>query len=336
MNGEVVKTEADIVIVGSGPAGLSAATAAKAQGARRVIIIERLPYLGGILPQCIHSGFGARIFDEELTGPAYAAKLIKSAEEAGGEFMTDAFVSEIIPRSSQDPGEIKPSSGSSPHLVARVFSPKNRGITEITSGAIILATGCRERPIGSLSSPAAVTGTRPSGVFTAGTAQRMINLGGYRMGKRAVVLGSGDIGLIVSRRLALTGTEVIAVLEQSKHCGGMVRNRKQCLDAYGIPLLTRHTITMLHGNARLDAVSVAALDDQGTPIPGSEHRIECDTLIVSVGLIPETDLLTDYREKYGETPRNVFVCGNAHKIRNMADDIADDGMRIGMQAAALI
>jgi thioredoxin reductase len=345
--------EADIVIVGSGPAGLSAAVAAKQQGAGRVLVVERLPKPGGLLPQCIHNGFGARLFGSELTGPVYAEKLIETAVAEGVEFLTDAFVSAILPEHKQNVPLCKLHKQNVPlcklhkqnvplcksehgKLWVRVFSPKYGGVTEITAGAVILATGCRERPIGSLSAPVAVTGTRPSGVFTAGTAQRMINLGGYRVGNRAVILGSGDIGLIVARRLALTGTEVLAVLEQADRCGGMARNRRQCLDAFDIPLLTRHTITALHGNARLEAVSVLALDDRGAPVPGTETLFECDTLIVSVGLIPETDLLLDYREKYGQEPKGVFVCGNARKIRQMADDIADDGTRAGERAASYL
>jgi thioredoxin reductase len=325
--------EADVVIVGSGPAGLSAAVAAKRQGAGRVLVVERLPEPGGLLPQCIHSGFGARLFGTELTGPVYAEKLIQTARDAGAEFMTDAFVSAILPLYKQNFPLCKHEHD---RLRVRVFSPKCAGLLEITAGAVILATGCRERPIGSLSAPFAVTGTRPSGVFTAGTAQRMINIGGCRVGNRAVVLGSGDIGLIVSRRLALICTEVLAVVEQADRCGGMERNRRQCLDAFGIPLLTRHTITALHGNARLEAVSVTALDAQGAPVPGSESLFACDTLIVSVGLLPETDLLLDYCEKYGREPNGVFVCGNAREIRQMADDIAEDGTRAGECAASYL
>jgi thioredoxin reductase len=374
-----VEVDADVVIVGSGPAGLSAAVAAKRQGAGRVLVVERLPEPGGLLPQCIHNGFGARLFGAELTGPEYAEKLIQAAETAGVEFLTDAFVSAILPEHKQRVTSLHSSGRDAPCAVrfssaalvpatpvkaaekrqnvplctlhkqnvplckrergklgVRVFSPKFAGVGEITAGAVILATGCRERPIGSLSVPVSITGTRPSGVFTAGTAQRMINLGGYRVGNRAVILGSGDIGLIVARRLALTGTEVMAVLEQADRCGGMARNRRQCLDAFDIPLMTRHTIIALHGNARLEAVSVAALDDQGAPVPGTETLFECDTLIVSVGLLPETDLLLDYREKYGQEPKGVFVCGNARKIRQMADDIAEDGTRAGARAASYL
>jgi thioredoxin reductase len=363
---------ADVVIIGSGPAGLSAAVAAKRQGAGRVLVVERLPEPGGLLPQCIHNGFGARLFGTELTGPEYAEKLIQTAVAEGVEFLTDAFVSAILPEHKQRATSLHSSGRDAPCAVrfssaakaaekrqnvplcklhkqnvplckrergklgVRVFSPKFAGVGEITAGAVILATGCRERSIGSLSAPVAVTGTRPSGVFTAGTAQRMMNRGGYRVGNRAVILGSGDIGLIVARRLALTGAEVLAVLEQADRCGGMARNRRQCLDAFGIPLLTRHTITALHGNARLEAVSAIALDDQGAPVPGTETLFECDTLIVSVGLLPETDLLLDYREKYGQDPKGVFVCGNARKIRQMADDIAEDGTRAGERAASYL
>jgi thioredoxin reductase len=321
---------ADIVVIGSGPAGLSAAIAAKAKGAKHVIVVERLQEIGGLLPQCIHKGFGMRMFGEELTGPEYARRLIQLAESVGVEFLTDAFVS-VIAGSSRNPEA----------FTVHVLSPKFGSPISIESRAVILATGCRERPLGSISAPTTVTGTRPSGVFTAGTAQRMINIGGYRMGKRAVVLGSGDIGLIVARRLALTGTEVVAAYELSDSCGGMAKNRKQCLDAFNIPLVTKHTITELHGDARLEAVSVTAVDENDTPIAGSEFTVECDTLIVSVGLIPETELLTESSVIAGLTrnpgdlsdiPEGIFVCGNARKIEHMADDIADDGTQVGILA----
>jgi NADPH-dependent 2,4-dienoyl-CoA reductase/sulfur reductase-like enzyme len=221
------------------------------------------------------------------------------------------------------------------------------GAYEFTADAVILATGCRERTAGMLNadalsgrtgvgSPPLLVGTRPSGVFTAGAAQRMINLGGLHLGRRAVVLGSGDIGLIVARRLTLSGTEVLCVVEQGEGCGGLPKNRRDCLEAYDIPFRARHTVTALHGNARLEAVTVAALDSAGSAIPESARRIPCDTLILSVGLVPETELLTDFRQRYGAEPPNLTVCGNARRIRTMADDIADDGHEAGVQTARLL
>jgi len=338
----------DIAVIGSGPAGLCAAIAAKEKGAENVAVFERLPYLGGILRQCDHTGFGAFRYKEELSGIEYSQRLINEATSAGVMLFTDSFVSEL------SPGGIK------------IVKSKEEFIK---TKAIILATGCRERTIGNINAnilsicsalpssdanhlknldhvspkyptdsafPPLITGTRPSGVFTAGTAQRMINIGNMKVGKRAVVLGSGDIGLIVARRMIQSGTEVSMILEKEAACSALNKNIIGCIEKYKIPFHTRTTVTEIHGNTRLEAVSISGLSQDGSMIPGTEKRIECDTLIISVGLIPELELCSDYRKKHGSVPDNIFTCGNAREILKMADDIANDGFAAGIEAVAYI
>jgi NADPH-dependent 2,4-dienoyl-CoA reductase/sulfur reductase-like enzyme len=353
--------DTDILIIGSGPAGLSAAIAAQRQGARRVYVAERLPYPGGLLYQCIHRGFGARLYGRELTGPEYADRLIAEARQAGTAILTDTFVTEI----KQD--HIGPDGYSG--MIVRTLSPRKTGeaagLSEFHAGVVVLATGCRERTIGQVNADALseavngsrrgvhydskstddnalcvplITGARPSGVYTAGAAQHMINIGGHSPGKRAVILGSGDIGLIVARRLILTGTEVVLIVEKSDAAGGMAKNIRNSIDAYSIPFLPGHTVSGLHGDSWLEAVTIIKTDPNGLAVPGSERVIPCDTLILSVGLIPETDLLTAFLKdnKGAGIPQNLLICGNAAAIRTMADDIADDGTAAGVRALQIL
>jgi len=294
-----------LIIIGAGPAGLSAATGAS--GTEDILIIDRNPAPGGLLRQCIHTGFGQRHFGEALTGPEYAGRLISLVDAAGIDIMTGASVINIsCDRSVTIAGE--------------------GGVSRLRADALILASGCRERSIGSLP----VSGTRPAGVFSAGCVQKMINIGGYSVGTRAVILGSGDVGLIVARRLALTGCEVLQVVEKEEVCGGFIRNKQQCLDAFGIPLITGHTVTGLYGEERLTGVRVSPVRASGGVDETLGYDLECDVLVTSLGLIPETDLIRD--PGLSGLPW-LFVCGNARKVQKFADDVADDGRLAGQRAA---
>jgi NADPH-dependent 2,4-dienoyl-CoA reductase/sulfur reductase-like enzyme len=291
-----------LLIVGGGIAGIAAAIGARQAGFAddEILLVERLPYLGGVLPQCLHAGFGVRHFKGELNGPEYLRNLEDRLRETQIPVLIGSTVLEIA----------------TDH---RVTLAGKGGVRVLRPDALILATGCRERPIGSLP----IAGTRPAGILTAGTAQRMVNVDGWEVGSRFVVLGSGDVGMIMAGRFAGMGKEVLAVIEQRGRCGGLARNKKRYLDAFGIPLLTNSTVTEVFGSPRISGVRVQS--------DGEASRVlACDTLITSVGLVPELDLL--HAAGMLPAPKWVFLAGNARAIRSFVDDVVDDGSRAATSA----
>ena len=313
----------DVAVIGGGPAGLAAAVAAGERGARHVLVIERAEELGGILPQCIHNGFGVEVFGEDLTGPTYAQRYIDRAFELGVEALLDTMVLEVSPG----------------HITA---TNARHGILEIEAEAIVLAMGCRERPRGALGIP----GTRPAGVYTAGTAQRLVNMEGYMPGQRFVILGSGDIGMIMARRLTFEGATVERVLEIQPFISGLMRNYVQCLQDFGIPLQLSHTVVDIRGDRRVEAVVAAEVDSTWQPIPSTEEVIPCDTLLLSVGLIPENELSRQagveldgatggpyVDERFQTSVPGVFAAGNVVHVYDLVDDVSYAGERAGASAA---
>ena len=320
-----------LVIIGGGPAGLSAAVAAYDAGVRDMVILERDLNAGGILRQCIHNGFGLHRFGEELTGPEYANRYHEMALERGISIKTGATVLDVTP-STED--------GVAAYVTA---ISEAEGMFTLRAGAVVLAMGCRERSKGALN----IAGTRPAGIFSAGTAQRFVNMEGYMPGRKVVILGSGDIGLIMARRMTLEGAEVKAVCELMPYSGGLARNITQCLDDFGIPLMLSHTVTRIHGKERVTGVTVSKVDDRRRPIPGTEIYFECDTLLLSVGLIPENELTRGAGigmdgitggasvDQYRQTSlKGVFACGNVLHVHDLVDYVSEEAALAGTSAAA--
>lgn len=317
----------DLVVVGGGPAGLAAAIAAKEAGIDDILVLEREARAGGILRQCIHNGFGLHRFGEEMTGPEYAARDVSRAAELGIDVRCDTTVLTV--------DENRRVSAVSP----------DDGFVEYEAGAIILAMGCRERPRGALGIP----GTRAAGIYTAGSAQKFINLGGCMPGRRAVILGSGDIGLIMARRMTLQGAKVLACVEIMPYSSGLKRNIVQCLDDFDIPLYLSHTVTNIKGRERLTGVTVARVDENRRPIPGTEMEFDCDTLLLSVGLIPENELSAQAGVEMSPATSGavvddalhtsvpgIFACGNVLHVHDLVDFVSDESGRAGRMAAAFL
>lgn len=322
-----MNTSYDIVIIGGGPAGLAAAVSAYDSGARSMIVLERDEQLGGILNQCIHNGFGLHTFKEELTGPEYADRFIRQALGRGIEYKLNTMVMDVA--------------------ADRTVTAMNRedGVFRIKAKAVILAMGCREKPRGALNIP----GYRPAGIFSAGTAQRLVNIEGYMPGKEVVVLGSGDIGLIMARRMTLEGAKVKLVAELMPYSGGLKRNIVQCLDDFGIPLMLSHTVVDIEGREHITAVTIAEVGADLKPIKGTEQRVECDVLLLSCGLIPENELSTAagvelspitkgpvVNESLETGVPGVFACGNVLHVHDLVDYVSEEAARAGAVAAEYI
>lgn len=317
----------DIVIVGGGPAGLAAAVSARENGTDSILILERDKELGGILNQCIHNGFGLHTFKEELTGPEYAGRFVEQVQDLQIEYKLNTMVMDI----------------SREKVVTAMNSID--GFFEIQAKAVILAMGCRERSRGALNIP----GYRPAGIFSAGTAQRLVNMEGYMPGRKVVILGSGDIGLIMARRMTLEGAQVQVVAELMPYSGGLKRNIVQCLDDYGIPLKLSHTVVDIRGRERVEGITLAQVDDKGKPIPGTEEEYECDTLLLSVGLIPENELSGGMgvelsrvtsgpvvNESLETSIEGVFACGNVLHVHDLVDYVSEEAAAAGRNAARYV
>ncbi|BBM18244.1 pyridine nucleotide-disulfide oxidoreductase [Enterococcus avium] len=317
----------ELIVIGGGPAGLAAAVAAHEKGITDILIIERDQKLGGILNQCIHNGFGLHYFKEELTGPEYAARFINMVQEANIEVLLDTMVLEVTENKEV-------------HIVN-----KEQGYQILTAKALVFAMGCRERTRGAIG----IAGSRPAGVFTAGTAQRYVNMEGYLVGKKVIILGSGDIGLIMARRMTLEGADVLACIEVMPYSGGLTRNIVQCLDDYGIPLLLSHTITEIRGKNRVEQVVVSKVDEKRQPISGTEQTFDCDTILLSVGLIPENELSRDAHldldsktngpfvfENMETSVPGIFACGNVVHVHDLVDFVTAESIKAGTSAATYI
>jgi len=315
-----MKSEYDLVIIGGGPAGLAVALEARRNTVKDILLLERDKYLGGILPQCIHNGFGLQYFKEELTGPEYAERFIAKLNDNQIDVKTETMVIKITPDK---------------HIIA---INRDDGLSQIQAKAVVLAMGCRERTREAI----AIPGSRPAGVFTAGTAQRYINIEGYMPGREVVVLGSGDIGMIMARRMTLEGAKVKAVLEIMPFSTGLIRNKVQCLDDFDIPLKFNYTITRIQGKKRVEKVTIAEVDKNLQAIPGTKEEISCDTILLSVGLIPENELTGEVGIKLDPVTRGpivnenreteiegIFACGNVLHVHDLADFVTEEGEIVG-------
>ncbi|HIX94921.1 MAG TPA: FAD-dependent oxidoreductase [Candidatus Gemmiger excrementipullorum] len=315
-----------LVIIGGGPAGLAAAIAAREAGVQDLLVLERDAELGGILNQCIHNGFGLHTFQQELTGPEYAARFIDRAKALGIPYKLNTMVLDLA--------------------ADKTVTAMNRtdGLFQLHPQAVVLAMGCRERPRGALNIP----GTRPAGIFTAGTAQRLVNIEGYLPGRRVVILGSGDIGLIMARRMTLEGAKVLCVAELMPYSGGLKRNIVQCLDDFGIPLKLSHTVVDIQGTRRVEGVTIARVED-GRPVPGSEEHYACDTLLLSCGLLPENELSRAagvalgpvtggplVNESLETSLPGVFAAGNVLHVHDLVDYVSEEAAAAGAHAAAYL
>lgn len=314
----------ELIVIGGGPAGLAAAYAAWNKGLRKIAVIERDRELGGILNQCIHNGFGLHYFKEQLTGPEYAQRFSDMVKSTGVEVFLDTMVLQVT-------------NDKKVHVVS-----SSDGYRILEAKSIVLAMGCRERTRGAISIP----GTRPAGVLTAGAAQRYVNIEGYMVGKRVVILGSGDIGLIMARRMTLEGAKVLACVEVMPYSGGLQRNIVQCLEDFNIPLYLSHTITDIKGKARVQQVVVSEVDENRRPVPGTEMVFDCDTVLLSVGLIPENELTRDacieidgrtngavVLENRETSAEGIFACGNALHVHDLVDFVTAESMAAGEAAA---
>ena len=316
--------QVQLAIIGGGPAGLAAAIAAREKGVEDILIIERDKELGGILNQCIHAGFGLHTFGQELTGPEYAGRFIDRVQQMHIPYLLRTMVLDL----SED-------------RVLTVTGPET-GLIQIQAQAVILAMGCRERPRGALNIP----GYRPAGIYSAGTAQRLVNMEGFMPGKNVVILGSGDIGLIMARRMTLEGAKVHAVAEVLPYSGGLKRNIVQCLEDFDIPLYLSTTVVDIHGRERLEGVTLARVDENRRPIPGTEQHIPCDTLLLSVGLLPENELSSaagvrlsgvtggpEVTDRLATSIPGVFACGNVLHVHDLVDFVSQEAQKVGENAA---
>ena len=322
-----------IAVIGGGPAGLAAAIEAKKAGTDSILVLERDRCLGGILNQCIHNGFGLHTFKEELTGPEYAQRFIDQAQELEIPCRLGTMVMSIA--MAED--------GSSDKIVT--YLNREEGLVQLRAEAVILAMGCRERPRGALNIP----GFRPAGIYTAGTAQKLVNINGFMPGRSVVILGSGDIGLIMARRMTLEGAKVQVVAELMPYSGGLKRNIVQCLDDFGIPLKLSHTVVDIEGKERVKAVTIARVDERSKPIPGTEERYECDTLLLSCGLLPENELTSalgavispvtrgpEVNESLETSVPGVFACGNVLHVHDLVDFVSQEAGQAGRNAARYV